>query len=129
MKPLRLLSLAMAASLMAVPALAADLSGKWSANGKYVFSFDRTGDRFTGSIAGDDGQAYKIVDGTIDGEAISFFVLHDSPQDPEVKENGGKAFRNTAKGTVSGDDMTFSGSREGSDIHAYSVTIHRMKSQ
>ena len=75
---------------------AADLSGKWSADGKTIFTFDRHGDAFTGSILYE-GKVFKIVDGTLDGDAISFFVLHDAPDDPEVKANGGKPFRNTAK--------------------------------
>ncbi|HKJ73602.1 MAG TPA: hypothetical protein VKA19_05750 [Alphaproteobacteria bacterium] len=129
MNRLTLVGLAVVASFAAVPALAADLSGKWTADGKYVFTFDRAGDKFTGAVTGDDGKAYRIVDGAIDGDAISFFVLHESDRDAEVKENGGKAFRNTAKGTVSGDEMSLSGSREGTDIHAYSVTLHRMKNQ
>ncbi len=129
MKRLIPVVLALVVSVAAVPALAADLSGKWTADGKYVFTFDRAGDQFTGAVTGEDGKVYKIADGTIDGDAISFFVVHEFDWDSEVQENGGKAFRNTAKGTVTGDEMSFSGSREGTDIHPYSVTIHRMKNQ
>jgi opacity protein-like surface antigen len=126
MKPLRLLGLAIVASLVAATAQAADLTGDWSANGKSVFTFHQHGSQFTGQVLYD-GKVYKIADGKIDGDAFSFFVVHDADWDPEVKDNGGKAFRNTAKGTVSGDDMTFSGSREGSNERAYSLTLHRLK--
>ena len=119
-----LLGLALALTL-ASAARAADLSGKWSPDGNSVFTFDRQGDAFTGSVLYQ-GKVFKIVDGTIDGDAISFYVLHDASDDPEVIENGGKAFRNTAKGTVTGDEMSFSGAREGSNEHAYSITIKRV---
>ena len=111
--------------IFASVAHAADLSGKWSADGKTIFAFDRHGDAFTGSILYE-GKVFKIVDGALDGNAISFFVLHDAANDPEVKANGGKPFRNTAKGTVSGDEMSLSGSRETSNERAYSMTLKRM---
>ena len=119
-----LLGLALALTF-ASAAQAADLSGKWSSGGKSIFTFDRHGDTFNGSVLYE-GQVFKIVDGTIDGDAISFYVLHDAPDDAEVKANGGKPFRNTAKGTVKGDEMSFSGSREGSNERAYSITLKRM---
>ena len=109
-------------ALTTATAHAADLTGKWASgpDSKYVFTFDRQGDQFTGKITGSDGHAFKIVDGTIDGDAISFYVLHDADWDDEVKANDGQPFRNTAKGTVSGDEMTFSGSRENKpDVRPY----------
>jgi len=115
----------MLALIFASAAQAADLSGEWSADGKTIFTFDRHGDAFTGSILYE-GKVFKIVDGTLDGDAISFFVLHDAADDPEVTANNGKPFRNTAKGTVSGDEMSLSGSRETSNERAYSMTLKRM---
>ena len=110
----------------ATAAHATDITGKWSAGGKSVFSFKQDGNEFTGQVTYQD-QIFKIVDGQINGDELSFYVLHDAADDPEVVDNKGEAFRNTAKGTVSGDEMTFSGSREGHpDIRAYKATIHRL---
>ncbi len=91
-----------------------------------VVTFDQRGDQFTGQVLYE-GKVFKIVDGTIDGDAIPFFVLHHhAPDDSEVKENGGGPYRNTAKGAVSGDQMTFSGSRENSALRQYTATLHRV---
>lgn len=127
---LRLVGALLGLMATAATAHAADLSGKWSSgkDGQSVFTFDQHGDQFTGQVLYQ-GKTFKIIDGTIDGDAISFFVLHDAPDDPEVEENGGKPFRNTAKGTVSGDEMTFSGSRENTDIRRYTVTLHRFSAE
>lgn len=99
-------------------AQSADLSGNWSSGkeSKSVFTFNQRGDQFTSRVLYE-GIVFKIVECTIDGDAIPFFVLHHTPDDPEVKEYGGGHFRNTAKGTVSGNPMTFSGSRENSGVH------------
>ncbi len=120
-----LLGLALSVT-MATAAHAADITGKWSAGGKSVFTFKQQGDEFTGQVTYQD-KIFKIVDGKVDGDKLSFYVLHDAADDPEVVDNGGKAFRNTAMGTVTGDEMTFSGSREGHpDIRAYKATIYKL---
>ena len=87
--------------LAAVPAWA-DLSGRWSAGGAEVFVLRHSGNAVTGTIIGKPGEpTYKIVDGTVRGSELVFFVLHDAPDDPEVKANGGLPFHNLAKGTRS----------------------------
>jgi len=107
---------------------AADLSGHWSAGRSNVFTFQLEGERFSGKIEGRPGdRSYKIVDGTLNGNAISFFVLHDDQDDLEVIENGGKPFRNTASGVVEGDEITISGSREGSSQRAYKLVLKRIR--
>jgi hypothetical protein len=121
-----LLGLSMTASIIA--AHAADLTGKWASGGGSgtIFTFDGNGDQFTGKISYQD-RVYKIVDGALDGDSISFFVLHDADWDEEVKANGGKPFRNTAKGTISDDEISVSGSRENHpDIRPYTLTLHRL---
>ncbi len=111
-------------------ASAADLSGRWSAGSAATFRFELVGDRFTGFIEGRPGErSYKIVDGTIQGDRISFFVLHDDKDDPEVIANGGKAFHNTADGTVVGDEISVSGAREGTGQRAYKLVLKRIKAQ
>jgi len=109
-------------------ATAADLSGRWSAGKANYFTFQVKGDHFVGMIEAPE-RNYKIVDGTLHGKEISFFVLHDAQNDPEVIANGGKAFRNTAVGTVEGDDITISGAREGTGQRPYKIVLKRMPSQ
>ena len=46
------------------------------------------------------GREFKLADIVVDGERVSFFVVHDAAWDEEVKANGGRAFRNTASGTL-----------------------------
>lgn len=107
---------------------AADLSGRWSTGRTNIFTFQVAGDRFTGMIEGPPGErSYKIVDGTLHGDDISFFVLHDAKDDPEVIENGGKSFRNTATGVVAGDEITIAGAREGTGQRAYKLVLKRME--
>ncbi len=108
-------------------ASAADLSGRWSTGKTNIFTFQVAGDSFTGIIEGRPGErSYKIVDGTLHGNDISFFVLHDAKDDPEVIENGGKPFRNTATGAVAGDEITISGAREGTNQRPYTLVLKRV---
>jgi hypothetical protein len=114
--------------LICCVARAADLSGKWSTGRGNIFTFQVDGDRFHGSIEGRPGErSYKIVDGTLHGNAISFFVLHDAKDDPEVIENGGKPFRNTATGTLDADEITVSGAREGTNQRPYKLVLKRIQ--
>ncbi len=108
-------------------ASAADLGGRWSTGRGSIFTFQVEGERFSGIIEGRPGErSYKIVDGTLHGSEISFSVLHDAKDDPEVIENGGKPFRNTAAGAVAGDEITVSGAREGTNQRAYKLVLKRI---
>jgi len=108
--------------------LGADLSGRWTTGRTNVFTFQVDGERFSGKIEGRSGErSYKIVDGTLHGNVISFFVLHDDKDDPEVIENGGKPFRNTASGIVDGDEISISGSREGTNQRPYKLVLKRIQ--
>ena len=104
--------------------------GRWSTGRKAVFILHRDGEKLTGLIDSGPGErSYKIVDGMVHGNEISFYVLHDDKDDPEVIENGGRAFRNTAKGTIRGDEITISGAREGSGQRPYKLVLTRIGSQ
>ena len=86
------------------------------------------GTTVTGDIQGSPGEpVFKIVDGTVRGNQIQFFVLHDDPNDPEVKANGGNPFHNTAKGDVTADRSRISGSRENTTIREYRLVLKRIK--
>jgi hypothetical protein len=110
-------------------ACAADLEGRWSTGRKAVFILHQDNGKLTGWIDSGPGErSYTIVDGTVQGDDVSFFVLHDDKDDPEVIENGGKPFRNTAKGTIRGDELTISGAREGSGQRPYKLVLTRIRS-
>lgn len=106
----------------------ADVTGRWSNNGKDVFVLRQVGNTVTGEIQGRPGEpTYKIVDGQVHGDRIFFFVLHDNENDPEVKANGGMPFHNTAQGTFTENEITLSGSRENTKIREYKLVLKRVK--
>jgi hypothetical protein len=109
-------------------AVAADLAGKWTTDGRYVFSFERVGDEWTGIVTeAGSGREFKLADIlVIDGERVSFFVVHDAEWDEEVKANGGRGFRNTAAGTLTDSLLTISGAREHSGERAYKAELKRV---
>jgi hypothetical protein len=109
-------------------ALAADLAGKWTSDGQYVFSFQRAGNQWTGVVTEtSSGREFKLADiVVVDGERVSFFVVHDAAWDEEVKANGGRAFRNTAAGTVTDTTLTISGAREQTGERAYKAELKRV---
>ena len=111
-------------------AVAADLTGKWTTDGRYVFTFTRAGNAWTGSVReAATGREFKLADiVVIDGERVSFFVVHDAAWDEEVQANGGRAFRNTASGTLTDTALTISGAREGTGERAYKAEMKRVES-
>ena len=92
-----------AAILLAMPALAADVDGKWTGSMTTPqgdvpinFTFMADGAMLNGSTTGPDGSETKIADGMIDGENISFNVTLDF---------GGMPFTMNYKGVVAGDTI------------------------
>jgi hypothetical protein len=116
------------AALSPLGASAADLAGKWTSDGRYVFSFQRAGDRWTGAVKeASSGKEFKLADIVVtDGERVSFFVVHDAAWDEEVAANGGRAFRNTAAGTLTDATLTLSGAREQTGERAYQTELKRV---
>jgi hypothetical protein len=103
------------------------VSGRWSTGGDSVFVLRQAGDGVTGQIEGKPGEpVYKIVDGVIRDGRIRFFVLHDDPNDPEVKANGGNPFHNLATGTFTDDQIEISGSRENTKVREYQMVLKRV---
>lgn len=85
--------------LLAAPAFAADVDGKWSGtidtpNGAFPvsFMFKADGATLTGSQLGMDGMEIPIKDGKVDGTMITFLVSLDF---------GGMPFELSYKGEVS----------------------------
>jgi hypothetical protein len=103
------------------------VSGRWSAGGDSVFVLRQAGEVVTGQIEGKAGEpVYRIVDGVARDGRIHFFVLHEDPNDPEVKANGGNPFHNVATGTFAGNQIDISGSRENSKIREYHMVLKRI---
>jgi hypothetical protein len=127
---MRALQIVLAALLAAAPfagAIAAELAGKWTSDGRYVFSFERAGSAWTGVVVeASSGKEFKLADIVVDGERVSFFVVHDAAWDEEVKANGGRAFRNTAVGTLTDSTLTISGARENTGERAYRAELKRV---
>lgn len=74
-------ALVFALMLLAAPAFAADVDGKWSGalatpNGdvNVAFDFKADGTALTGSTTGPDGSSVPIKNGKIDGNKITFVV-------------------------------------------------------
>ena len=127
----KLSTLVLAVWLVALPvttAFAADLTGRWTTDGRYVFSFERVGGAWSGVvIEAASGREFKLADIMVDGERVSFFVVHDAAWDEEVRANGGQAFRNTAVGTLTESTLTISGARERTGERAYKQELKRVQ--
>ena len=72
------------------------------------------------------GRSSSSPTSSVDGERVSFFVVHDAAWDEEVKANGGRAFRNTAAGTLTDTTLTLSGAREQTGERAYKTELKRV---
>ena len=96
---MRVAALVLGLLLTAMPALAADVDGKWSGNlttpaGEVPvgFTFKSDGATLTGTTTGPDGMEVAIKNGKIDGTTITFVVAIDF---------GGMPLEINYKGTVS----------------------------
>jgi hypothetical protein len=94
----------------AFTALAADFSGKWTAQvpgrnnetRETTFTFKVDGDKVTGTMSGGQGGDVAIADGKVSGDTITFSI---------TRERGGQTMKNTYTGTMSGAEIKFK--REG----------------
>ncbi|HUP04625.1 MAG TPA: hypothetical protein VMU19_11590 [Bryobacteraceae bacterium] len=96
-------------ALLAAPAFAADVTGKWTGevgDGGFTITvnFHQDGTKLTGTIDGPGGEPMQIKDGKIDGNKISFSVTFDM---------GGGDMKMVHEGTVNGDEMTLNMKMEG----------------
>ena len=80
----RVHALVLGVLLLAAPAFAADVDGRWSGmistpGGDFPISFvfKADGDKLTGQMIGMDGMPIPIMDGKIDGDKISYNVTID----------------------------------------------------
>jgi hypothetical protein len=96
---------ALALMLVAVPARAADVDGKWTGSldtpmgaVEVGFNFKADGTKLSGSTTGPDGSELAIKDGKIDGDKITFVVSLDF---------GGMALDLNYSGLVKPDQIAF----------------------
>jgi hypothetical protein len=98
----------------ALVVMAADVTGKWTAQvpgrqgnaQERTFMFKVEGSTLTGSMAGGRGGDVAISEGKVSGDTISFKV---------TRERGGNTITEVYSGNVAGDQIMFKISREGRD--------------
>jgi len=109
--------------LLALTALAADITGKWTAEvpgrggqtRETTFTFKVDGNALTGTVSGFRGEM-PISDGKIEGDQISF---------TQTLEFNGNSIKLVYKGTVSGDEIKFTRTREGGEGRTQEFTAKR----
>lgn len=111
---MRIVLLTALLGIFALAAVAADVTGKWTAEvpgrggntatNTFVFKVD--GAKLTGTVDGGRGGAVEIADGKVDGDNISFNM---------VRNFGGQDVKISYKGKVSGSEIKFTRTIEGLD--------------
>ena len=110
---------------MSLVAMAADVSGKWTAQvpgrggqtNESTFTFKVDGDKLTGTVSGRQGEI-PISDGKVSGDDISFTT---------TVSRGGNEFKVNYKGKISGDEIRFTRVREGGQGQPAEFTAKRVK--
>src|SRR5580700_4515493 len=109
--------------LLSLTALAADFTGKWTAQvpgragqtREQTFNFKAGGGALTGTVSGRGGDM-PIAEGKIDGDTISF---------SQTMEFNGNSMKLVYQGTVSGDEIKFTRQRDGGDQPPQEFTAKR----
>ena len=120
----KLATLGFLLGLLALTALAADVSGKWVAQmpgrggqtHEATFTFKADGETLPGTVSGARGGDMEISDGKISGDQISF---------SQTMEFNGNQMKLLYKGTISGDQITFTRTREGGQGNPQQFTAKR----
>src|SRR6266446_10485834 len=109
----RFLALAAVSFLLAMTAMGADVTGKWTGqvpgrNGVMdtTFNFKSAGDQVTGTMSGPQGAELAIKEGKLSGDDISFKV---------TLEFNGNSIGLLFTGKVSGSEIKMKRMREGAD--------------
>lgn len=125
MKSRSVLLAAIVMMICAVLALAADVTGKWTAQvpgrgGQMMettFNFKVDGEKLTGTVSGMQGDN-PISDGKVKGDDVSFVV---------TMSFGGNEVKMLYKGKASGDEIKFTREREGGNRPPQEFTAKRAK--
>ena len=99
-------------ALLALVALAADVTGKWvgkieTPNGSrdVTYTLNQDGDKLTGSVSGRNGET-PISDGSVKGDSVTFSV---------VRTFNGQERKATYTGKVTGGEMKLKYQQQGQD--------------
>jgi hypothetical protein len=122
----RLSALALGLFLGALPALAADVAGRWTSEfdsqigvQKYTFDLKVDGEKVTGKASfermGEKGEA-DLIEGKLVGDQLSFVEMFDAM---------GSSVRIEYKGTVKGDEIAFT--RQVGDFATEQIVARRSK--
>jgi len=119
----KLMTTGLLLGLLTMTALAADVSGKWTAQvpgrggqtREATFTFKADGGTLTGTVSGRQGDM-PIADGKIDGDTISF---------TQTLEFNGNTIKFLYKGAVSGDEIKFTRTRDGGEGEPQTFTAKR----
>jgi hypothetical protein len=121
MKILLYFCAALAMTLTAATALAADVSGTWTAtaqspNGDFqlTFTFKQDGANLTGTVQGPQGDAIDISNGKVDGDKFTF----------DVSFNGMTIHHDC---TVNGDEIKMTTKSDNPDFPGMELTLKRAK--
>ena len=93
--------------IMLASGWAADVAGKWMANAQgadITLTFKIDGTTLTGTVDNSQAGPTDIKGGTVEGDAISFYV---------VRKMGESEIKITWKGKIAGDEIKFSRQAEG----------------
>ncbi|MEK7406550.1 MAG: hypothetical protein AAB225_15720 [Acidobacteriota bacterium] len=109
---------------VAVGALAADVTGKWTAQvpgregqtREVTFTLKADGEKLTGTMSGRQGAEIPIAEGKVSGDTLSFTV---------TQEMGGNTVKQIYTGKIAGDEIQFK--REGGRGAAREFTAKRAK--
>lgn len=116
--------LLVAFTLLATTLVAADVTGKWSAQvpgregqtREQIFNLKADGSKLTGTVEGGRGEPAPIADGKIDGDKLSFSM---------TREFNGNTMKWTYTGTLAGDEIKMK--REGGPGQPAEFTAKRAK--
>jgi len=121
MKTLLSFCAALAMTLTAATAMAADVTGTWTAtaqtpNGdmQLTFTFKQDGANLTGSVRGPMGDPLDITNGKVDGDKFTF----------DVSFNGMTIHHDC---TVNGDEIKMTTKSDSADFPAMELTLKRAK--
>jgi hypothetical protein len=122
MKRLLCICAALVMMLTAATALAADVTGKWTADAKtpdgssfqLTFAFKQDGTNLTGTVQGPMGDPLDISNGKVDGDKFTF----------DVSFNGLTIHHNC---TVNGDEIKMTTKSDSADFPGMEMTLKRAK--
>lgn len=122
MKRLLCICAAMAMTLTAATALAADVTGTWTASMQtpdgnsfqLTFTFKQDGDKLTGTVQGPQGDPLDISNGKVDGDKFTF----------DVSFNGMTIHHDC---TVDGDVIKMTTKSDSGDFPGMQLTLKRVK--